>query len=463
MQNTVILSSKQDFLTGQLEHLSLNEGLGRGALVLDKDVREGIFTSPEMETTPFTTLVMSWNTDTPLGTQSEALCRVRDETGAWSDWLSWGIWSPHLRRSSRPATDGGCAECETDTLTMKDGHLGMAIQLRCILRRSSEAGEAVPALRLLAATFRQSRDERFGNTMEPILVDNPAPAYCQGIRDPNIGFGMCSPTTATVLMNARGADLLPEETALACWDYAYEGFGNWAFTMAAAGSFGYECWLSFTDADGIRRELLSGNPVGVSVAYAPTPERATEHSPYMEGTPGFTAGHLMTVRGMTVENGREMVLVNDSYGNPDSMAFRKYPLDQFLQCWGGLIYCLRAKTPGAGYGAPHRVPAKLVKTDFGDEFRLLVDGNDLPVPPLFNGSRKHCTGIIAYTLTDPYNYATTANRPFSYTKSTANGNVFLPARQLLSHAALGDQARILVYVITNHGITYTAQLSREDL
>ena len=48
-------------------------------------------------------------------------------------------------------------------------------------------------------------------------------------------------------------------------------------------------------------------------------------------------------------------------------------------------------------------------------------------------------------------------------KSTANGNVFLPARQLLSHAALGDQARILVYVITNHGITYTAQLSREDL
>ena len=107
MQNTVILSSKQDFLTGQLEHLSLNEGLGRGALVLDKDVREGIFTSPEMETTPFTTLVMSWNTDTPLGTQSEALCRVRDETGVWSDWLSWGIWSPHLRRSSRPPPPGG--------------------------------------------------------------------------------------------------------------------------------------------------------------------------------------------------------------------------------------------------------------------------------------------------------------------------------------------------------------------
>ena len=75
--------------------------------------------------------------------------------------------------------------------------------------------------------------------------------------------------------------------SLACWDHVYEGYGNWAFTMAMAGSFGYETWLSFANADQLRAELKKGHPIGVNAAYSNTHERATERAPYVENTPGY--------------------------------------------------------------------------------------------------------------------------------------------------------------------------------
>lgn len=461
MNDLILFSELSAFRSGTVCGLTEQESIGRGALVLPVGCAEGSFTSPEMPVKPFTTVVLSWNTDLPEGCVSEAQCRVQDEQGEWSQWLSWGLWSPYLRRASLPETDGGCASVETDTLSMKEGHTGKAMQLRCILRR--ESGSGVPALRLLAATCRLSSQDRFTSTLPTSFVDNPAPAYTQVLRDPNIGSVMCSPTTATVLMNARGDDLLPEETAMACWDHEYHGFGNWAFTMAAAGSFGYECWLTYADADDLRRELLAGYPVGCNVAYAPSPERAKPHAPYMENTPGYTAGHLMCVTGMTVEDGREWLLVHDSYGCPDSLAIRRYPLEQFLHCWHGILYVLRPRPQGAGYAAPHRVPAKLKATDCGDEWMLELDGKELPLAPDFCGTRRRPGGVIAYTLRDAYLYATTANRPFRYSKVSANGALVLPAKQLLRTSPLGENARLDVFVITNHGVTYTASLTPADL
>lgn len=461
MNDLILFSELSAFRAGTLDNLKEDASIGRGALILPQDVSEGIFTSPEMPVKAFSTVVLSWNTDLPEGCSSEAQCRVRDENGEWSKWLSWGLWSPYLRRASLPETDGGCASVETDTLTMHKNHIGEALQLRCILRR--ESGSGIPALRLLAASSRLSPEDRFTSLTEPSHVDNPAPAYTQVLRDPNIGSVMCSPTTATVLMNARGGDLLPEETAMACWDYEYQGFGNWAFTMAAAGSFGYECWLTYADADDLRRELLSGYPVGCNVAYAPTPERATPRVHYMENTPGYTAGHLMCVTGMTVEDGREWLLVHDSYGCPDSLAIRRYPMEQFLQCWHGILYVLRPRLAGAGYAAPHRVPVQLKKTDSGDEWMVEMDGQFRLLSPDFCGTRKQPGGVVAYTLRDAYLYATTANRPFCYSKVTANGALLLPAKQLLRSSPLGNDARMDIFVITNHGITYTASLTPADL
>ena len=70
---------------------------------------------------------------------------------------------------------------------------------------------------------------------------------------------------------------------------------------------------------------------------------------------------------------------------------------------------------------------------------------------------------MAYTLRDAYLYATTANRPFCYSKVSVNGDLILPARQLLRTSPLGSDARLDVFVITDRGVTYTASLTPADL
>ena len=462
MNNTILFSCGSDFAAGTVKNLIADASIARGALVLAEGCLEGEFVSPELEVEDFKSAVMSWNTDVPAGTHSEAYARVRAEDGTWSEWLSWGIWGPFVERASLNKTDGGVASVETDGLFLNGDHMGKALQLKCVLRR--EEGAPAPVLRLLGITIRISYADRFGDEGEKINVDNPAPAYCQNIRDPNMGSVMCSATTATVQMNAMGADLLPEEAALACWDHVYHGYGNWSFTMAMAGSFGYESWVAFANVDQLRAELKKGRPVGVSAAYCNDHARATEKVPYVENTPGYTAGHLLTARGLEVDaEGREWLLVNDSYGNPDSQAPRKYPMDEFVHAWGGLMYIVKPRLPGAGSGSPYRVPAQLKKTEFGDEFRLVVNGEEMPLDPHFNGGKKNCTGVVAYTMDDPYMYATTANRPFHYTKVTVNGNLFLPAKDMLRLNPLGDKAAIHVFVITNRGVTYTATLTKADV
>ena len=127
------------------------------------------------------------------------------------------------------------------------------------------------------------------------------------------------------------------------------------------------------------------------------------------------------------------------------------------------MYVVRPKLAGAGSDSPYRVAAKLQKTEYGDEFRLVVNGEEMPLDPHFNGKRKCCTGVVAYTVDDPYVYATTANRPFHYTKVTVNGNVFIPAKDILRLNPLGDKAAIHVFIINDRGVTYTAQLKMSDL
>ena len=65
------------------------------------------------------------------------------------------------------------------------------------------------------------------------------------VRDPDISASICNPTTITTLLNDRGEDLLPEQVALMDYDFNYQGFGNWSFALAAAASFGYDCYIQY--------------------------------------------------------------------------------------------------------------------------------------------------------------------------------------------------------------------------
>ena len=63
---------------------------------------EAIYTSPEIHIEPFEYLVMSWNADTPEGKPVEVTASVwLDNHDEWSDYLTWGEWSPFIKRSSQ--------------------------------------------------------------------------------------------------------------------------------------------------------------------------------------------------------------------------------------------------------------------------------------------------------------------------------------------------------------------------
>ena len=161
MNNTILFSCGKDFAAGTVENLVAVESIGRGALVLADGCTEGSFVSPVISMDDFATAVCSWNTDVPAGTHSETYCRVQDQEGQWSDWLSFGVWGPFVRRASLNKTDGGIATVETDTLSLKKEHTGKALQVKCVLRR--EEGAAAPVLRLVAATTRLSKADRLVN------------------------------------------------------------------------------------------------------------------------------------------------------------------------------------------------------------------------------------------------------------------------------------------------------------
>lgn len=462
MNHTKLYTCAADFKQGEVTNLMLDDTIANGALVLCDGAAEGSFVSDVFSLDPFTEAVMSWNVDAPEGSYVELLARAK-VGDVWSEWLTWGAWAPFIRRTSKSGK-GGVADMSCDTLEVVDAPEKYATQcqLRCDFYREADAGS--PALRLLGITSRMSAQDRLRHTMGAIEIDNPAPAYSQLNRDPNIASRMCSGVTVTVLLNALGDDLLPEEVALVNWDEEYGGIGNWSFSVATAGAYGHFAYVEMTDVDGLKNLLLEGYPVGVGASYSDTQERATQRAPYLENAPGFTSGHLLTIRGMTTVGDREYVLVNDSYGTPDSNAVRQYPLEQFMHAWKGVVYVVREKQDGAGFAAPYRVPAKLVKTDFGDEWRLSVKGREIPLPAGFHGSRNGaCRGAIAYTVSDGREYGTEANREVSYTKVTTNGNVFLPAKQLLNRSPMGDRAKLSVYIITDRGVTYTATLTKADL
>lgn len=341
--HTFVLKDEKAFASGAFENTAYADGALRLEQYAGRYVQAGCYTTPEISAPAFNALVASWNAATPAGTAVELAVRVF-AAGAWTPWMPYGKWSPFLRRASLPVQhpEDAAAYLDTDMVNVRAPGGASLFQLRASLytddvRRS-------PSVYLLAASVRPTGWQReTGEALQHRCV--PVPAYSQLIRDPRIGSVICSPTTVTMLMNRWGEDLLPEEVAHANYDYTYAGNGNWSFTTAIAGCYGYECYVAFADIAGLKKEIKNGFACGVSVHYADTPEHAEERGlPLLEGTTGCTDGHLMVVRGFeTGEDGTEYVLVNDPYAPGDAAAQRRYRLDQFAHAWGGVAYFIHGK------------------------------------------------------------------------------------------------------------------------
>lgn len=474
--NTYLISTVSEFAAGTGNGIAIHQHPGNGVISLAKSngryPAEGTFLSPAIPTAAFDYMVASWNSDTPKGTyveiQARALISHYDAAHQlvqdWSAWHSWGKWGTYIARASVSDNSDPLAFVDTDTFTVKgnSGETADKIQLKATLHTDNP--KVTPDLRLLGASMEHGWNAYIKNPSKISLdKDIPTPAYSQMIRDPKLAPNICSPTTITMAMNRMGENLLLEEAAYKDYDYTYDGFGNWAFSTALAGSYGYKAYTEFTDIDGLKQQIASGYPVGVSVRYTNNPNNKS--LPYVENAPGTTYGHLILVRGFETVDGQDYVVVNDSFAPSDATATRRYKLDQFEKAWvSSIAYVVHDKEPGAAIGAAKRIKAALRPAGPDNEYTLDAGKNRVALPHSFTANVDPLTtqsGTIAYTLSEGKKFPTTAAQKFYYTHETLDGNIYLDMKKIAS-GLNGRIATLTLYVMSTENRTYMAQLKLNE-
>ena len=506
--NLVKLTSTEDFNKGTLESALVDETVGNGAVKLADGATEGVFLSAEYSITDFEEMVASWNATLEGNCSVEIQARAYivahndfEERGDWSGWLTWGEYGPTVKRGGLSNNDGdihggnGWVFMNQDIFSVRGVHGATKVQFKAILRRES-ASNASPVLRQINATIRNSNAGReieatyaetpFDGTL-PNSVYNVAPAYAQGIRHPDIGGSICSPTTMSMLLNSRNPqlDLLPEEAALNIYDFGNGIFGNWAYAASFGGLYGYESYFQYGSLDILMQELAKGNTVGLSVKYS---NDKSSSYPYLEGSYGSTGGHLISIIGYEYEAGHEgdlkhlYFISGDSYSFSDATSFHRYKWTQLDKAWGEKrsMYVMPSQTPEvAGIRGVQRVEAtlELVGTD---TYTLKVNGEAFDLTK-FNNNMLGASGrgVIAYTVegkkvdvktdlkdsSSSINYSNalqvTANNIFRYDIFSLDGsNLKVNASSLLKAAQIpeGETPAITFYFMANNGVMYIAQL-----
>ena len=353
-ENLFFINTYEDFLLGNLENLSIDKNIGTGAIVLssnnNKYIEYGIYTSQVINLKTFKRLLVSWNCETPKGTWIEIQARAfisyyddnENSTYEWSDWLSFGKWGTHIKRSSK-SPDSHLAKISTDEFIIKGNYTDTAskIQIRALLH--TENTNVTPSIRQFVISYKDNTP-RLKNIEIPSDKIIDVPSYSQYIRDKNIGSVICSPTSITMLLNRRNENLIVEETAWSCFDYDYEAFGNWLFNVAFASSLGYESFVEYGNLKSLKREIYSGYPVAVSVKY--TNDINNLEYPYIENAPITTAGHILVVRGFEKKDGIDYVVVNDPAGKSNESVTRRYKLSEFESAWhrgSNIMYVIHDK------------------------------------------------------------------------------------------------------------------------
>ena len=504
--NFVKITTAEDFAGGECTALE-PFAVGDGALRLTEGTTEGVFLSAVYRTAPWNDLVASWNADTPRGTSVEIYARAyipaydgwSDGTTAydgWTDWITWGEWSPYIERGcpmnadSHPRMDGetrgGWAFANSygsngdSSLNINGGLTAEAFQLKAVLRADGSQ-QAQPVLRLMAATFKNTDDpdwwaacsltEEPVETPEAVLLDTPSLA--QLIRDPDYGGVICSAVSMTMLLDGQGADLLPEEVALTCFDYGYGGNGNWSFTCAGAGAFGYESYVHYASFEGLRQELAAGHAVTLSVKYS---NAQGGKYPYLQNAPTNTGGHLITIVGyyFNAEFNEYVYYSNDpATGSDMNTAHREYRESQLSEAWyRRAAYFVHEKEDGAGQYARETHEGMLWSVEGQkDVYALVTDAGDvLQLPSDFTRMPRESFGehgTLALIVSGeeaelPESVRrVTANHNFFYNLFNVNEDGYFVFTADLIPELLAQGTPPTIFVIFNSGVTYRAVASAD--
>lgn len=343
------LFTPEDFAAGTLEGARLVDA---GGITLDDVGRTagtdtagvynqgsfeyGVFVSDILESPePFDAVVPSWIADTPPGTwiSIQVSARVAE---SWTAWYRLGVWASGTDDVQRRTfVDELDAHGRVDVDTVKLHAKADAVRIRATLFTANEGGTRPTIKRLTLALADRSREgvDTGGDAWGTAW---PVPPLSQMIY-PDGGEVWCSPTSTSMILSywAReigdaGMAVEVPFAAQGCWDHVYGGAGNWAFSVAFAGTrglVGEVAWLNVVSD--MERYVAAGIPLVISAAWnAGDIDDAAIES---------TNGHILVVRGFT-ENGD--VAVNDPAAPSDALVPRVYDREQLAGAWDGVVYVL---------------------------------------------------------------------------------------------------------------------------
>ncbi|MEV4897182.1 C39 family peptidase [Nonomuraea sp. NPDC055795] len=295
-----------------------------------------------------TELVPSWTASAPEGSWIEVALQARLVSGEPTKWYVMGRWSEEPGRTSVPGQGDEHGDVAVDTFVAK------APVTACRVRVETHgAGARVRSLGVLASAIphRPSVAPTPAGTAAAVELD--VPRYSQREHTGHYpewdggGANWCSPASVAMVLAYWGSGPEPadlswvtpgdpcpavDHAARGMYDQSYQGTGNWPFSVAYAGRYGLDGFVTrLRSALELETLVRAGVPVITSLSFK-------EHE--LPGSGYSTGGHILVVAGFTAVGD---VVVND----PAVPEVRRiYPRAAFENVWlrssgsGGIVYVL---------------------------------------------------------------------------------------------------------------------------
>ena len=294
-----------------------------------------------------TTVIASWNANTPAGTWIEVHVRVL-ESGSWTHWYDLPIWANDFSTINRHSVNGQSdttGNVLTDTFVAQNS--ATAYQLAFTLFTTTPG--VTPSLNSVGAIASYdassfptiSPDSSVWGTNLNVPQRSQMLSQYQGLAYGGGGEVWCSPTSTSMIMaywsnvlNQANLNQTVPDAAEGTYDFTYQGTGNWPFNMAYAAEFGgmHSFVTRMYSMSQIEQWVKLGVPVVISIAF---------RKGQLPGAPiSSTNGHLIVVRGFTSTGD---VIVNDPAAATDAQVQIVYNRADLQNAWfnsNGTVYVM---------------------------------------------------------------------------------------------------------------------------
>ncbi|MDN5726294.1 MAG: C39 family peptidase [Propionibacteriales bacterium] len=309
--------------------------------------------------------VVSWNATTPTGTFIEVVFRGRKADGTWTTWYVMGRWASgndfdggDIHRTSVDDQNDDDAAIYTDTFSVRKAREIGAYQVRATLHDPPGWTQS-PSLDAISVMVSEYQAEQVNPVTSARTLDEAVelavPPFAQNTHRgdyPEFGGGgqvWCSPTSSSMVIYHWGRKVPADElsaiscpagdpqvdyAAINCWDYTYEGSGNWPFNTAYAHRFGLDAFVtrlrSLAEAE---RFIEAGIPLIMSLNWA---EEEMPEAGY------GSDGHIMVLIGFTADGDP---ILNDPAANSNDNVRSVYTRKNYEKVWQkatrGVVYVYR--------------------------------------------------------------------------------------------------------------------------